>query len=398
MKFTDISVNSLPVPARNFKCFWEHPLGVRVTAKGVRSYIVIAGSGDRKTLGRVGVLSLREARVEALRVKSETHPAKYRAPPIRMSEARQRYLEAIEVRPATHRCYTTYLADLPDLLLDQIDHRHILHILDNAPRGSRKLRLRTFSAFFSWCIPRFIKNSPCTGLRVPALQSRSRVLSDEELGRIWRACDQRTVTPRTDASLASSVSNHLAVHCPLPTSFCRIVQLLMVSGMRRTECSLIEKSWLNEKDKTLTIPAIVTKNARELKIPLSVLSAALLIQAKNTQPRASGYIFSATTDTSSAFSSWSNAKTALDEASGVTGYRLHDIRHTYRSNLARLRCPPHIAERLVNHVSSRSVLEKIYDHYTYADEMREWQGKYEEWFANLLMLHHVQLTIPHDPP
>jgi integrase len=367
MKFTDISINSLSAPPTSSKCYWEHPLGVRVTAKGVRSYIVIAGSGDRKTLGRVGVLSLREARVEALRVKSETHPGKYRAPPIHLSEARKRYLEAIVVRPATHRCYATYLADLPDIPLDQIDHRHILHILDNAPRGSRKLRLRTFSAFFHWCIPRFIKTSPCAGLRVPALQSRSRVLSDLELCKIWRACSGAIATipsPFNDVS-----RNDASAVCPsLPASFCRITQLLILTGMRRTECSLIEKSWINEKEKTLTIPASVTKNGRQHCLPIGAISAVVL----------KAFISSGA---NSPFSSWSNAKTALDEASGVTDWVLHTLRHTYRSNLARLRCPPHIGERLVNHVSSRTALERIYDHHAYADEMREWQEKYEKWFV-----------------
>jgi hypothetical protein len=180
-KFTDVSVNALPIPASGRKTYWEHPLGVRVTPNGVRSYIVITKDGQRKTLGRVGVLSLKDARMEALRVKAECQPTKYKAPPIRLSEARARYLAAITVRPPTRRYYERFLAQLPDLPLSDIDHTHIIRILDQQVPSQAYVALRTYSAFFRWAIPRYLKYSPCTGLKVPTLRSRSRVLSDDEL-------------------------------------------------------------------------------------------------------------------------------------------------------------------------------------------------------------------------
>lgn len=381
-RFTEISIESLSTPPRQNKCYWEHPLGVRVTPKGTKSYIVIGPTGERKTIARVGVISLKEARLEALRIKAAFQPTKYKAPPITLAQARERYLAAIEVRAPTRKYYALYLAKLPDMPLQDVDHNDILRVLDEAPRGSAGLHLRTFSAFFNWCIPRYLKHSPCTGLKTHKITSRTRVLSDHELKLIWDACEQNAgLTQRGDSPAGQTLFLRPSA---LPISFCRIVQLLMVTGLRRTECSLIEKSWINEKEKTLTIPASVTKNAREHQIPLGSLSTTLISASLTMLATRSTFIFPAHQKTDEPCTNWSKPKAALDKASGVTDWVLHTLRHTYRSNLARLRCPPHIAERLVNHVSSRSVLEQIYDHHTYADEMREWQQKYEAWFTQLL--------------
>jgi integrase len=354
-RLTDVSINALPVPKSGAQTYWEKPLGVRVTAKGVRSYIVILGSGERKTLGRVGVVPLKDARTAALRLKADHQPKKYKAPPVGLAEARTAYLKAITVRPKTRAYYEMHLARLPDMPLEDLEHRHVLRILDTLKPSSSILALRTFKAFFNWCVPRFLKYSPCTGLRLShKIGERSRVLIDDELKSVWLAC--------------SGVPSG---------NFESIVKLLILTGMRRTECSLIQKSWINEKQKTLTIPASVTKNARIHTIPISqrILDVIAVPLKSSTMP----FLFAAQ-HSPKPYTNWSKPKKQLDEASGVTDWVLHTLRHTYRSNLARLRCPPHIAERLVNHVSSRTALERIYDHHTHFDEMREWQEKYEDFF------------------
>jgi hypothetical protein len=68
----------------------------------------------------------------------------------------------------------------------------------------------------------------------------------------------------------------------------------------------------------------------------------------------------------------------VDAASGVTGWRWHDLRRTARTGLSRLGVPPAHAEAALNHVSHRTPLEKIYDHHDYRPEilaaLRLWQG------------------------
>src|SRR5262249_24773238 len=51
------------------------------------------------------------------------------------------------------------------------------------------------------------------------------------------------------------------------------------------------------------------------------------------------------------FRQFSRAKQELDELSGVKDWRLHDLRRTCVSGMARLRIPPHVADKVLNHQS-----------------------------------------------
>jgi integrase len=342
MRLTDISIDALPVPSQNFKCYWEQPLGVRVTANGVKSYVVMLGSGQRKTIGRVGSIPLKEARTIALRLKADYQPSKYKAPAVTVSEARAAYLTDIRIRPATRRYYTRYLALLPDIPLASIEHTHILHILDRLPVATRQLALYTCSAFFRWSIPRWLKYSPCTGLKAPKTNSRTRVLTDCELKAIFIA------------------SNDLG-------QFGTIIQLCALLGLRRGEAFCMRPEFLDVSTRTLVLPAALVKNKKNHSMPFGDLSMQRLVK--------------------SPFSSqaWSNNIAKLRDAVGFGDFCIHTLRHTYRSNLARIGVAPHIAERLVGHVSSRSQIERIYDHFSYEAECRAAQEKYEQFFVEKIL-------------
>ena len=51
------------------------------------------------------------------------------------------------------------------------------------------------------------------------------------------------------------------------------------------------------------------------------------------------------------FNRFSVAKRALDELCQVKGWRLHDLRRTAVSGMARLGVPPHVADKILNHTS-----------------------------------------------
>jgi len=68
----------------------------------------------------------------------------------------------------------------------------------------------------------------------------------------------------------------------------------------------------------------------------------------------------------------------------VKDWTLHDLRRTFRTTMARLGVAPHIAERLVNHLSSRSDMEQVYDRYRYLPEMRAAMQAHENFIAQLV--------------
>lgn len=61
----------------------------------------------------------------------------------------------------------------------------------------------------------------------------------------------------------------------------------------------------------------------------------------------------------------------ISEASGTSGWRLHDLRRTAASGMARTGVAPHVVEKVLNHVSgSLSGVALTYNRYGYTDEKR----------------------------
>jgi integrase len=84
-------------------------------------------------------------------------------------------------------------------------------------------------------------------------------------------------------------------------------------------------------------------------------------------PRTSEYVF--TTTGRSPISGFSKAKAAIDKASGVTGWRLHDLRRTARSLMSRAGVNSDIAERVLGHVIPG--VAGVYDRHNYISEKRD---------------------------
>src|SRR5215472_4024766 len=74
---------------------------------------------------------------------------------------------------------------------------------------------------------------------------------------------------------------------------------------------------------------------------------------------------------SAPFSGWSKAKSALDTASGVPGWWLHDLRRTLATGLQRLGVRLEVTEAVLNHLSgSRAGVVGIYQRHDWAEEKR----------------------------
>jgi integrase len=83
----------------------------------------------------------------------------------------------------------------------------------------------------------------------------------------------------------------------------------------------------------------------------------------------------------------SQAKIALDKASGVTDWTLHDLRRTFATRLAELGVAPHVIERLLNHVTgSLSPIALVYNKAKYQEEMRAaillWETQLKKLLSN----------------
>jgi integrase len=218
--------------------------------------------------------------------------------------------------------------------------------------------LANFKTFFRWCVERgLLERSPAELVRAPSIEvSRDRVLSDEELRAVWKA----TLT--------------------YAGPYGQIVRLLLLTAQRREEVAGLRWDELDLKSRSWTLRANRTKSGRLHVVPLS--EAAMF--GVCSVPRVGPLLFGSQADPTGdrTFSCWNQAKLRLDKASGVSDWRLHDLRRTAATGMARLGISPPVIERVLNHaVTSAGPLAAVYQRYDYAKEKRE---ALEVWASEVL--------------
>jgi integrase len=168
-------------------------------------------------------------------------------------------------------------------------------------------------------------------------RARDRILSDDEIQALWRALEQ------------------------VPYPFGPFVQLLLLTAQRRDEVA--HMCWSEIDGDLWVIPRERYKNGRANAVPLSEPAQRIL----STLPRTGEYVFTTTGRTP--ISGFSKAKAAIDKASGLKGWRLHDLRRTARSLMSRAGISSDIAERVLGHTIPG--VAGVYDRHSYAPEKRE---------------------------
>lgn len=165
-------------------------------------------------------------------------------------------------------------------------------------------------------------------------RSRNRVLSDDEICSLW-------------AATAGAVPFHA------------LIRFLLLTAARRSEAS--ELAWTEIDGSDWTLPAARNKVKVDLLRPLSKDALAIV----SARPRLDDceFVFSNGRRPIQNFSKW---KAQLDKASGVAGWRLHDLRRTARTLMSRAGVSVDIAERCLGHVVGG--IRGVYDKYEYASE------------------------------
>jgi integrase len=121
-------------------------------------------------------------------------------------------------------------------------------------------------------------------------------------------------------------------------------------------------------DKALwTLPRGRVKNDSGHQVPLSLTAVAIIQKFR----RINGSKFVFTTNGSMPVSGYSKAKKAIVQKSAVHEWRIHDLRRTVATGLARIGIGLPVIERILNHVSgSFGGIVGVYQRHDYAAEMR----------------------------
>jgi integrase len=343
--FTDLTLKSLPLPAKGQARFWDTSLpgfGVRVSQGGTKTFILLdprAKDRTQETIGRYPVISLADARHEAKRRLAEFTLGKHRPKSERWDTALAQYLAEKEKKRrastlrwqrSSFKHFNFGTAKLADIGPSDIQKR--LDRLTDRPAAERAafVALRTF---FTWALQKhYLEHHPMRRMKAPEVgKSRERVLSDEELGRIWRACPE--------------------------DNFGRLVKVLILTGVRRGEAAELSPNMLG--DGRITLPGELAKNKRTHVLPLSPHVRELV-------------------EAGTSWGGFTKSKAELERASGIENWCLHDIRRSVATGLASLGTPVVVTEKILNHASgSLRGVAGVYNRFDYMPEMREALAKWE---------------------
>jgi integrase len=160
-----------------------------------------------------------------------------------------------------------------------------------------------------------------------------------------------------------------------------LVQLLALTGQRRDEVAKMKWSELDLESGLWTLPRERVKNHKPHEVPLSAAAVNLM----KSVPRIAGSPFVFTTNGMAPSSSYSKNKRKLDALlpSKMPNWRLHDLRRTATSGMARLGIDLPVIEKVLNHTSgSFAGIVGVYQRHSFAEEKRAaldaWGGLIEQ--------------------
>jgi integrase len=268
------------------------------------------------------------------------------------------YIHGVERRFANHVLPTFGKRDLHGvtrrevvLLLD--------HIHDHAGPAAANLVLANLRKFFRWARERdLVETVPTDGIAMPgAAPKRERVLDDNELALVMRAARR------------------------LGYPFGAYVQLLVLTGLRRTEAATLRWTDIDLPSGVMTLPAERMKGRRPHVVPLAPSVVDLLAHCPPDGP------FVLTNDGTKPLKSFDWVKLQIDRlateiaSTSLAPWTLHDLRRSAATGMARLGVSRFVVARVLAHTDRE--ITGTYDRYEYASEKR---AALEKWAAHVVGL------------
>ena len=383
MKLTKDSVGKLTLPAgkRDMIFFDDEIRGLgyrlRRSPNGqVRASWILqfraAGRARRYLIG-AGDVSAQAARAKAQKLKGQIwqgeDPQADRRDQrdrdqVTFADTAAQFLAAKEgegLRPRTLFQLRRYLTDGPYLRafralpLDRVSKRdiaaRILRISnENGPAIAREVR-SALSGFFVWSRRMGLcEANPVIDTAKPKTNGpRERVLSDDELRKIWLACAD--------------------------DDYGRIIRLLILTGCRRGEVG--DMRWSEIDGGKWTIPSARSKNGRAHTLPVLPAMGAILDVVPKMATRDA--LFGQRSQGGFTAWSWKDCKPVLDRRSGVSAWTVHDIRRSVATRMADIGIQPHIIEAVLNHQSGhKGGVAGIYNRSSYEREARAALAMWED--------------------
>lgn len=362
MRLTKTTVDHITAPTDRDQAFYRDGqlkgFGVRVTASGVKSFIVeklVSGKVRRMTIGRYGELTVEQARREAQKLlgqiatgidpRAEQKTAELQS--LTLNDAFQDYLKARkELKPRTLYDYKNVVnrafADWKDKPLlsitkDKIAKRHD-SLGEEQGRAYANLAMRVLRALFNFAV---VKYEDAKGHSLITENPVKRLSQTRAWYRIKRR--QTYIKPHELAAWSKGLQKmtNETLHDYL--------LVVLFTGLRKSEAAQLKWGDIDLKAKTLTVEE--TKNHQPHTLPLSDYLYELLTRRR--QQVSSEYVFPGTGKGGYIVEPRKQAA-KVTEDSGVT-FTVQDLRRTFITLAESLDISAYAVKRLLNHKMNNDV-------------------------------------------
>ncbi|PRW66289.1 integrase [Pseudomonas fluorescens] len=357
-------------------------LFVRVTAAGAKSYVVSWARGRKKTLGRVGILTLDQARTEATQYLAE---ARAHGEPLAITQGRRgatlpslrdfiedTYMPWFKAHHKGHEKTQHTLSNNFDPImaqrLDAITGRDLEQIRTGWMQAGNKAstvnrKMGSISGVFSRAVEwEYIDTHPLAKLKQLKVDSKGviRYLAADETKRLRNALDARQDEMRTERESANTwrTDRHREpmqslLELPFTDHLKPMVLVSLNTGMRRGELFDLKWSAVNFDTKTITVTGATTKTSDTRHIPMNKETIGVL-EAWKKQVSKSPYVFPG--QGGGRFEDVKSAWLKLLERAQIDGFRWHDLRHDFASRLVMAGVPLNTVRDLLGHADIKMTL------------------------------------------
>lgn len=383
-KITQKLINGLPTEPKAYRVHdtVQPGLFIRVLPSGHKSYMVTWGRNKNATLGRVGVVTLDQARTEAAQYLADAHA---HGEPLAVSQGRKgsalpslrqfiddTYMPWFRTHhkgheKTLHTLDNNFESIMPQRL-DAITGRHLDQIRTGWMQSGNKpstvnRKMGSISGLFSRAVEwEYISAHPMDKLKALKVDSMGlvRYLDAEENKRLREALDARQDEARAERETANKwraergkEQMQSLLQLPFTDHLKPMVLVSLNTGMRRGELFDLKWSAVNFQTKTITAAGTTTKTSDTRHIPMNKETLGLLQEWKK-QAGKSRYVFP-----SQAGGRLEDVKTAwlnLLERAEIIGFRWHDMRHDFASRLVMAGVPLNTVRELLGHSDIKMTL------------------------------------------
>ncbi|WP_372623047.1 tyrosine-type recombinase/integrase [Falsiroseomonas sp.] len=409
-RVNDDAIDALTIPSGGREAWLSDStvkgLRVRATSGGAKTFFACwtdkaTGERRRHKIGAWGAITLKQARDAARIILGEVakgrDPSKELARQREAAKARKAEealtVEALierwgqhlarnsrrpgyigEAKRALKQVFAAHLGR-PAVKLGKAEVREVFDGMLDAGKVGNAGRVKAYGrAAYGWAMgEELVRENPFAALRNISTKSgeRDRVLTDDEVGEVWRAAGT------------------------LGHPFGPMIRLLLLTAQRRDEVAGLPWSELAHDHSVWTLPAGRSKNGEEHVVHLAPEAREVLAAV----PRINGWSLLFTTTGKTPPSGFSVAKRRLDRAivnertkeaqeegripAPLRPFVLHDFRRTCVTWLAQhAGVPPHVADRILNHVEG--TIRGVAKVYQRAEFLPERKAALEAWARHVL--------------